>query len=73
VTSRSPSHPTVAPTPAHLAAPGSTGRGVETIDAGSVADLPEGTMRRVTHGDLDVLVAHTPEGIVAIDDRCPHM
>ena len=30
-------------------------------------------MRRVTFGDLDVLVAHTPEGIVAVDDRCPHM
>jgi nitrite reductase/ring-hydroxylating ferredoxin subunit len=27
----------------------------------------------VTVGDLDVLVAHTPAGIVAIDDRCPHM
>ena len=30
-------------------------------------------MRRVTFGDLDVLLAHTPDGIVAIDDRCPHM
>ena len=30
-------------------------------------------MRRVTDGDLDVLVAHTPAGIVAVDDRCPHM
>src|SRR4051794_39969250 len=43
------------------------------IDGGTVADLAEGSMRRVTHGDLDVLVAHTPAGIVAIDDRCPHM
>jgi 3-phenylpropionate/trans-cinnamate dioxygenase ferredoxin subunit len=39
----------------------------------ALADLPPGTMRRVTFGDLDVLVAHTPEGIAAIDDRCPHM
>ena len=30
-------------------------------------------MRRVTFGDLDILLAHTAEGIVAIDDRCPHM
>ncbi len=35
--------------------------------------LPEGAMRRVTHGDLDLLLAHTPAGIVATDDRCPHM
>ena len=38
-----------------------------------LADLPPGALRRVTFGDLDVLVAHTPEGLVAIDDRCPHM
>ena len=30
-------------------------------------------MRRVTRGDLDVLLAHTTDGIVAVDDRCPHM
>ena len=56
-----------------LRAPGSTGPDALTIDAGPLADLPEGAMRRVTQADLDVLVAHTPEGIVAIDDRCPHM
>jgi 3-phenylpropionate/trans-cinnamate dioxygenase ferredoxin subunit len=38
-----------------------------------VADLPPGSMRRVTRGDLDVLLVHTPDGIVAVDDRCPHM
>ena len=38
-----------------------------------LADLPAGTLRRVTRGDVDVLLAHTPEGIVATDDRCPHM
>ena len=37
------------------------------------AELPPGAMRRVTFGDLDVLVANTSNGIVAIDDRCPHM
>jgi nitrite reductase/ring-hydroxylating ferredoxin subunit len=37
------------------------------------ASLPLGGMRRVSRGDLDVLLAHTPDGIVATDDRCPHM
>ena len=36
-------------------------------------ELPPGAMRRVTYGDLDVLVANTSNGIVAIDDRCPHL
>ena len=36
-------------------------------------ELPAGAMRRVSFGDLDVLLAHTDRGIVAIDDRCPHM
>jgi nitrite reductase/ring-hydroxylating ferredoxin subunit len=38
-----------------------------------LADLPEGTLRRVTFGELDVLLAHTERGIVAVPDRCPHM
>ena len=38
-----------------------------------VADLPAGSLRRVTFDDLDVLLAHTSEGIAAVDDRCPHM
>jgi nitrite reductase/ring-hydroxylating ferredoxin subunit len=38
-----------------------------------VDELPAGGMRRITFGDLDVLIAHTPDGLVAIDDRCPHM
>jgi 3-phenylpropionate/trans-cinnamate dioxygenase ferredoxin subunit len=42
-------------------------------DAVALADLPPGSMLRVTRGDLDLLLAHTPEGIVATDDRCPHM
>jgi 3-phenylpropionate/trans-cinnamate dioxygenase ferredoxin subunit len=36
-------------------------------------DLPKGTMRRVSVGELDVLLAHTDDGIVATEDRCPHM
>ena len=39
----------------------------------SVAELPPGSMLRVTRGDLDLLLAHTSDGIVATDDRCPHM
>ena len=39
----------------------------------SVDDLPPGAMRRVTFGDLDLLLANTSLGIVAVDDRCPHM
>lgn len=37
------------------------------------ADLPQGAMCRVTVGDTDVLVAHTEIGVIATDDRCPHM
>ncbi len=36
-------------------------------------ELPPGAMRRVSRGDLDVLLAHTPDGVVAVADRCPHM
>ena len=36
-------------------------------------DLPPGALRRVTFGEIDVLLAHTAEGVCAVDDRCPHM
>jgi 3-phenylpropionate/trans-cinnamate dioxygenase ferredoxin subunit len=36
-------------------------------------DLAPGSMRRVTRGDTDLLLANTPVGLVATDDRCPHM
>jgi 3-phenylpropionate/trans-cinnamate dioxygenase ferredoxin component len=57
--------------PAHLAAPASDA--APWRQACDIGDLPPGTMRRATFGDLDVLVAHTPEGLIAVDDRCPHM
>lgn len=61
----------VAPFPLELTAPGTGDSMFEPLlDA---ADLPAGTMRRVSRGDLDVLLAHTADGIVAVDDRCPHM
>lgn len=60
-----------APFPTALTAPGAAG--APYMAALDVADLPPGSMRRVTRGDLDVLIASTPQGIVAVDDRCPHM
>ena len=57
--------------PHGLAAAGTVGAPyIRVLDA---AELPAGAMRRVTHGDLDILLANTPDGIVAVDDRCPHM
>ena len=38
-----------------------------------LAELPDGAMRRISRGELDILLANTPAGIVATDDRCPHM
>jgi nitrite reductase/ring-hydroxylating ferredoxin subunit len=60
-----------APFPPRLQASGTTGAAFEPVLA--VTDLPAGAMRRVSRGDLDVLLANTPAGIVATDDRCPHM
>jgi nitrite reductase/ring-hydroxylating ferredoxin subunit len=63
--------PTPAAFPPRLQAIGTSGVPYRPVlDA---ADLPEGVMRRVTVGDLDVLLVHTDRGIFATDDRCPHM
>ena len=63
--------PAPAPFPPGLAAPGTADAPyAQVLEA---AELPPGAMRRVTRGDLDILIAHTPIGIVAVDDRCPHM
>jgi nitrite reductase/ring-hydroxylating ferredoxin subunit len=63
--------PSPTPYPARLNAPGTKSAPFEPVlDA---EELPMGAMRRVTRGDLDVLLAHTPNGIVAVADRCPHM
>jgi len=63
--------PTVARFPAHLRAAGSTEAPFRRL--ARIEDLPAGAMLRATLGDLDVLLAHTSNGIVATDDRCPHM
>ena len=66
-----PMDPRPAPFPAHLQAPGSADAPFEALlDNG---ELPPGSLRRVSRGDVDVLLAHTSAGIVATDDRCPHM
>lgn len=63
--------PRPAPYPVELTAIGAEGAPFDAVlDA---ADLAPGSMRRVSRGDLDILVAHTAGGIVAVDDRCPHM
>ena len=63
--------PTPAAYPASLRAAGTRDATFEPLL--EVRDLPRGSMRRVTRGEIDVLLAHTPVGIVATDDRCPHM
>jgi high-affinity iron transporter len=63
--------PRPAPIPIGLLAPGTLRVAFEPLMRAE--ELPPGTMRRVTRGDLDVLLAHTPTGILALDDRCPHM
>jgi 3-phenylpropionate/trans-cinnamate dioxygenase ferredoxin subunit len=63
--------PRAAPFPQELTASGTAG--VDFVPLLAAAELAPGAMRRVTRGDLDVLLANTPDGIVAVDDRCPHM
>jgi nitrite reductase/ring-hydroxylating ferredoxin subunit len=38
-----------------------------------VSEVPAGTLHRVFVGDLDLLVASTPVGLIVTEDRCPHM
>jgi 3-phenylpropionate/trans-cinnamate dioxygenase ferredoxin subunit len=63
--------PRLAAYPTHLQAIGTTDAPFQAV--ADVADMPPGTLRRVSTGELDILLAHTSDGIVATDDRCPHM
>jgi nitrite reductase/ring-hydroxylating ferredoxin subunit len=63
--------PIAAPYPATLRATG-TARAPYQPMLGT-DELPLGALRRISRGELDILLAHTPDGIVATDDRCPHM
>lgn len=65
--------PRPAPFPDHLLAPGVDAHAPAFAPVLPAAELPPGALRRVTRGDVDVLLAHLPIGIVAVDDRCPHM
>jgi 3-phenylpropionate/trans-cinnamate dioxygenase ferredoxin subunit len=60
-----------APYPTSLQAIGTAGAPFE--DVLGTLELPPGALRRVSRGDLDILLAHTAAGVVATDDRCPHM
>ena len=56
--------------------PGLRAPGTEAAPFGrllALDELPPGGLRRVSRGDLDVFLARTPEGVFAVDDRCPHM
>jgi len=61
----------VLPFKPQLRASGTRGAPFRALLAGG--ELPPGSMRRVSVGELDVLLANTTDGIVAVDDRCPHM
>lgn len=63
--------PRVVPFPPRLLAPGAQDAAFRVVLP--IEELPPGAMRRVSHGDLDILLAHTERGICAVDDRCPHM
>jgi nitrite reductase/ring-hydroxylating ferredoxin subunit len=61
----------IAPIPRGLVAIGA--QAAPYVAALAADKLPRGSMRRVTFGELDVLLAHTSNGIAAVEDRCPHM
>jgi nitrite reductase/ring-hydroxylating ferredoxin subunit len=57
--------------PPRLQAPGSDTASFRSML--DLAELPLGAMRRVTRGELDLLLVHTDKGVFATEDRCPHM
>jgi nitrite reductase/ring-hydroxylating ferredoxin subunit len=61
----------VMPIPDGLTAVGTADAPFEAV--ATLDELPPGTTRRVTRGDLDVLLVNSDGGICATDDRCPHM
>jgi len=65
------SSPRLLPFPLALQAPGTRDRPFET--ALPLSNLPLGALLRISRGDLDVVIVHSEAGIVAVDDRCPHM
>lgn len=59
------------PIPHGLLAPGTHDRPYTRVTA--LAELPPRAMRRVSFGELDLLVVHLDIGVCVTDDRCPHM
>jgi nitrite reductase/ring-hydroxylating ferredoxin subunit len=59
------------PFPPELQAPGTMASPYEAV--AEEADVPPGTMLRISRGDVDVLIVHSEAGVAAIEDRCPHM
>lgn len=59
------------PIPPGLRAPGTAD--APWVRLAALAELPPGTLLRVSRGDLDLLLAHTAAGIAVVEDRCPHM
>ncbi len=46
---------------------------VSFVRAGSLAQIPEGKSMTVSIDGHVIALFHTPEGIFAVDNRCPHM
>jgi len=44
----------------------------ENVVIGTVAEIPLGSVRRFEVAGLAIAVAHTDEGIYALEDRCSH-
>ncbi len=61
----------ILPFPPSLLAPGAADAPFRATIA--LDELPPGTLRRVTLGEADILLAHPSLGLCAVDDRCPHM
>jgi naphthalene 1,2-dioxygenase system ferredoxin subunit len=59
------------PIPDGLLAAGSDRGTWEPVAA--AGEVAAGSMRRLTRGDLDLLLAHGERGLCLTDDRCPHM
>ncbi len=62
-----------APFPPRLRAVGVSEDDSVFLPALLATELPMGSMRRISVGDLDILLANTERGVFAVDDRCPHM
>ncbi len=45
----------------------------KSIEAGTVKQLPPGSMKEVKSGADDILVANVGGKIYAVNNRCPHM